>query len=138
MQIPFSNGGGAGSWSQSNGHQLLFYYSSSALYYQYNYGNAAIPIVMSASSISTLTWYHVAVTYDGTTTRLFVNGTSQSTSTNTPVRPTTYNLTYVGYITSADASYFNGYIDDLRVTQGLARYTQNFTPPTAPLPTSLS
>ena len=138
MQIPFSNGGGAGSWSQSNGHQILFYYSSSALYCQYNYGNAAVPIVMSASSISTLTWYHVAVTYDGTTTRLFVNGASQSTSTNTPVRPTTYNLTYVGYITSADASYFNGYIDDLRVTQGLARYTQNFTPPTAPLPTSYS
>lgn len=82
-----------------------------------------------AWSPSANTWYHVAVTRSGTSVRGFINGTQIGvTSTNT----NTYNsgtVFYVG-ITDTANSPMNGYIDDARITKGLARYTANFNPPT--------
>ena len=87
-------------------------------------------------------WYHVAVTKSANVVYLFRDGSLLTSSANTQ----TYDLT-----SGSDASYavgarqliadrddlgafFNGYIDDLRITKGVARYTANFTPPTAPFP----
>ena len=81
-------------------------------------------------------WYHVALTSDGTTLRLFHNGIIVGTSTNLPsgfqgyARIGAINTGPYGY---AGAEYFNGYIEDFRITNGVARYTANFTPPTAAL-----
>jgi hypothetical protein len=37
---------------------------------------------------------------------------------------------------SGSAVFFDGYMDDLRITKGVARYTASFTAPTAPFPDS--
>jgi hypothetical protein len=74
------------------------------------------------------TWYHLAVTRSGTSVRAFINGTQiGSTSTNS----NTYNsgtLFYLG-ITDTSNNPLNGYLDDVRITKGYARYTSNFTAP---------
>jgi hypothetical protein len=83
------------------------------------------------------TWYHVAYTRAGSTNRLFVDGQSLTLFTNTfsPVTSPTGTLRigaarlYTGY--NQD---LNGYIDDFRITKGVARYTSNFIPPTESFP----
>jgi hypothetical protein len=104
-------------------NQLVFNYTASSL-------TATTALVIS-------TWYHVAVVRNGTATgnvKIYLNGTADATSGG--AINDNFNQTSIGYI-GADrvaTSPMNGYIDDLRVTKGLARYTANFTAPTAAFP----
>lgn len=76
------------------------------------------------------TWYHIAVSRQNTTLRLFVNGVVVA-STTTGAYLGTGSGTYIGSETGQGA-WFNGYMQDLRVTRGLCRYTSGFVVPTAP------
>ena len=96
------------------------------------FGGSATPVWVAASSaglVSLNTWTHVAVASDGTTVRLFINGVLAA-SAATSVISTLPQTFHVGLYRSGSAlRYLNGYIDDFRITQGIARYTANFTPP---------
>jgi hypothetical protein len=88
--------------------------------------------MITSSAISATTWYHVAVCRSGSSTKMFINGT-QSGSTYTDTNNYLSNTTILVGSTFAN-EYFNGYIDDLRITKGVARYTANFTAPTTAFP----
>ena len=62
--------------------------------------------------------------------RVFLDGT-QTGSTYTTARNDTEDKLWIGAIDGSE--YFTGYQSDIRITKGLARYTANFTPPTAAL-----
>lgn len=121
-----SKGTSTTGWSVNvtSGNKLQFSYTSSNL--------------TGATSLSATTWYHFAVVRSGTASgnlKVYLNGTADATSAGAVTD--TFNQTSVTYI-GADrvaTSQLNGYIDDLRITNGLARYTASFTPPTAALPT---
>lgn len=89
-----------------------------------------------APALSLNTWYHIAICRSGTSNRLFVDGTqnaaTQTDSTNYANAVTTYAI---GRCTN-NARPFVGNLDDVRVTKGVARYTSNFTAPTAAFPNS--
>ena len=80
------------------------------------------------NDLSLNTWYHFAVTMQGTTARLFIDGMMVGSANNvTLLAPT--------HIGSNGGSYaVPGYIDDLRIFIGQAAvYAANFTPPSTPL-----
>ena len=77
------------------------------------------------------TWYHFALVKTGGNIKLYVDGTSVITQADT-TNYTGQNLCVGGFY---DTTFLmNGYIDDLRITNGYARYTANFTAPTAAFP----
>jgi hypothetical protein len=71
-------------------------------------------------------WSHCAWVYTGTNIQIYLNGVSVL---NTAVTVTEVNqpLTIGGLQGATEP--FAGYIDDFRITKGVARYTGTFTPP---------
>ena len=91
-------------------------------------GSAA---VISSGTVTGNTWTHFAVTRSSGSLRLFLNGTQVGSTTSfTNYLALDQQLTVGG--TVAVQELWNGYIDDLRITRGYARYVANFTAPTEP------
>lgn len=105
-------------------------------------GVYAARLASAASAISTGVWTHVAVVYEqaggaADKLRLYIGGVKidaddlATPSSGAPTFPMN-----IGRSVNFGGFYFNGSIDDFRVTNGVARYTSNFTPPSAPFPDS--
>jgi len=108
-------------YTSSTGWALRY----SGLGLQFSDGDTGL--LVYATTPATNTWYHYAVTRSGTNLRMFIDGVLVASATNS-TNLTATNPLYIG--TLAPSTWlFNGYIDDVRITKGVARYTANFTPP---------
>lgn len=119
--------------TRQGGTGMVVYLGGASSPFDLAYGtNAAI--AAQAGSVPSGAWTHVAVTRSGTTVRGFVGGGLVFTVTDSR----TFASSAVAYVGANQAlvQYFNGYIDDLRITKGVARYTAGFTPPIAEFPNS--
>jgi len=106
-------------WATQSGSAALSIYTNSGF-------SAA-----SSTAITTNTWTHVALTRSGSTITQWLNGVSVANVTNSS--SFTDALCYIGANNSA-AEYWPGYIDDFRITNGIARYSNTFTVPTTVFP----
>ena len=94
----------------------------------------------ATATVTQSAWHHIAATVSGGTRRLFLDGTEVSGSTTTIGSGYTEanslgNELRIGITPSSGYPVpLNGYIDDLRITKGVARYTANFTVPASAFP----
>jgi hypothetical protein len=111
--------------SSTNPH--LYMSASSIRYYTANADR------ITGGALSTGQWYHIALVRASGSTRLYIDGTqSGSTYSDTNNYGATAPLgigTYWASGSPVTTSTLNGFIDDLRITKGVARY------PTEPFPT---
>jgi Concanavalin A-like lectin/glucanases superfamily/Pectate lyase superfamily protein len=69
--------------------------------------------LVSTTLLSTGTWYHLAATYDGTTARLYINGTQDTSASASGSIDTVTDSLLIGCIPSAD--YLDGIIDEVQI-----------------------
>lgn len=113
-----------GSGTRSTG--LVWYLTSANKLSVFSGGSDRGP---TAATLSSATWYHIALVRASGTFSYFINGTKDATTFTLTTNFTDTNA-LLGRI--GDGTYWlNGYIDELRVTKGVARYSANFTAPTA-------
>ena len=128
--VPINNGViiGAGSYTIDDDWNLSISTSLRASLYI----KADATTYQNTTTLSYNIWYHIAAVRNGTSSNnltVYVNGVGQSFSTNSSLNAaTSYNIT-IGCDSSAAARY-TGYISNLRMVNGLAVYTGNFTPGT--------
>jgi len=83
--------------------------------------------ITSATLVTANTWTHIAVSRASGTTRLFVNGTVQST-TYTDANVYAARPVAIGVNAISGSAYTTGYIDEVRISRGVSKYTTTFTP----------
>lgn len=120
------------SWESANqkaGKLLGLYYGTGQLLRVFNGStilNAAAPPINQ--------WAHVAIVRHSGVIRLYIDGTQEGgerLDDGNFLSPPDDNI-YIGGRT--DNVTFFGYLDDFRITKGIAVYTADFTPPTEALP----
>ena len=114
-----SSGGNTSGWTMGlNASGQIYVYSGSQ-------------IVGAGGSVSTGAWYHWAFTRASGSMKQFLNGTQVGSTSTASHDFTDTKFRIAG--SHSGSELFTGYQSDVRMTKGFARYTSNFTAPTAAL-----
>jgi len=102
------------------------------------YNTGGINGVLATTNLAFNTWHHVAVTRQGTALRIFVNGVLSNTVVNNfSFSGTSSAITLGGLNINGFTTNMAGYVDEIRISNGVARYTSNFSVATSAFPNVL-
>jgi Concanavalin A-like lectin/glucanases superfamily len=97
---------------------------------------SALITATASKAINISQWTHWVLVRQNTKLSFYINGILQPTQ-YTSTESFTDGFLLIGQPPASGANaknYFNGYMDDVRITKGIARYTSNFIPPKQALP----
>lgn len=114
----------------ATGHDLYLQRIGNTFYL----GDGSTNVMAQSEHISLNTFTKVAMTFDGTTYRLFTGGVLRI-STTTLLKDFSVSNMFIG-ARPGEGQFMAGRIDNLRLTLGVCRYTANYTPLTTPFPST--
>lgn len=137
----FMHSAAASPTSPVNGYPWRIHYDHVAQLFRFSgwlTGNAASFSIPSLVSPDVGRWYHLAGVRSGSTFYFFVDGELQGSVVLAGTLISAAGTIAIGGIGAINTGcdFFNGWIDDLRMTRGVARYTSSFAAPTTPFPNS--
>jgi len=112
------------------------YHTSDGLYFNWSTNGSSVSGEPRAWTASLNTWYHIAIVRNGTVVKLFVDGTQlgSDVSIGTDIIYNSNVALFIGAYHTGDITtdgYINGWMDEIRISKGIARWTSNFTPYTS-------
>lgn len=121
------NGGGGAldgiySYAASNG-------TNCSINFGFGDASSSSSIISTAQTVSLNAWHHIAFVRNGTGFDIYVDGTSGASGTSS-ISITSNRAMWIGWdaLNAVGGTDYNGYLDEIRITKGTARYTGNFTP----------
>lgn len=106
---------------------------------EFRNGDSSVITKNTATPITTGEWHHIAAVRSSGSLSLYLDGQqlgSSNSFTSNITRNNSYGLSIGAYTLSNGSSsdYFNGYLDDLRITKGVPRYLESFVSPISSFP----
>lgn len=137
----YHNAGVIGCWNTNNfvGSQswVISFDTQGKIYASIKTGDESTVLSTSHSAISVNVWQHIAFVRSGSTFTLYIDGNSVGSFFYAGnLAPGPNRLTMNGYDNGGNG--FSGYLDDIRITTGVARYTANFKTPTETFQTTMT
>jgi hypothetical protein len=111
-------------------NQFQLQFNSAFTAYYVNFAGSQVINGATLSGVSTNAWNHFAIVRVGSTGTVYFNGLARNTFTSSA----TVSQTLIIGSDASNSNWWNGNLDELRITQGYARYWFNFQPPTRAFP----
>lgn len=106
--------------------------SSDKLYFGYGVGGTFKSNESTSVTMTSATWYHIAVVRSSTNLYLFQDGVQVNSTFNISTDSiNNTNKTIKLGVDDNNLNAHNGWMDEIRISKGIARWTANFTPPTS-------
>jgi Concanavalin A-like lectin/glucanases superfamily len=131
-RVLLGHGSGSTNWVS------LYITSSATVEFAYVSSSSTVIDVTTTSTVSLNTWTHIALVRNGTSFKIYINGTdggssSSPTTSSSAIANFSDDFRIGGARWNGGSDVFQGYMDDFRISK-YARYTANFTAPTAAFP----